>query len=88
MENDRDRSLQSREFRILFLPRSGALQPEAFGSTWAALEALCVELGGTHPDELQRKRDATLPEQWVNVERRYPNIAFKEHDVLARSSRR
>ncbi|KAH8049895.1 ubiquitin-protein transferase [Aureococcus anophagefferens] len=74
----------------VFFPQiaSGALQPEAFGSTWAALEALCVELGGTHPDELQRKRDATLPEQWVNVERRYPNIAFKEHDVLARSSRR
>ncbi|KAH8093611.1 ubiquitin-protein transferase [Aureococcus anophagefferens] len=67
----------------VFFPQiaSGALQPEAFGSTWAALEALCVELGGTHPDELQRKRDATLPEQWVNVERRYPNIAFKEHGV-------
>ena len=62
--------------------------PDAFGSTWANLEALCRDLGTTPPDALEKKRDATLPDQWIQVERRYPNIAFKEHDVLARSHRR
>ena len=74
----------------VFFPQiaSGALQPDAFGSTWANLEALCRDLGTTPPDALEKKRDATLPDQWIQVERRYPNIAFKEHDVLARSHRR
>ena len=67
---------------------SGALTPQPFGTTWARLEALCRDLGQTPPAQLAKKRDATLPKTWIAIEKRYPDIAFKEHAFLDRSSRR
>ena len=80
---------RSEEPKVLFPQiHSGALKPDKFGSTWNGLETICQTLGVTPSHELAKKRDATLPEQWIAIEKRYPNIAFKEHAFLDRSSRR
>lgn len=76
--------------RVLFPGlASGTTRVERFGSTWDALEATVRDLGLTPPgDELKMKRREMIPEQWIAIAKRYPEIAFKERDFLSRSSRR
>ena len=80
---------RSEDPKVLFPAlESGLLRPETFGTTWARLERVARDLGATPVADLATKRDATLPETWIAIEKRYPDIAFKEHAFLDRSSRR